>query len=284
MVYACRGCKFELSHRLPAGERCPHCRQLFGNTLKRGKDNLAEQIGKLAAFTGKDVVYEKTGVDGFDEAVGGGLVAGSVILFGGARGAGKSSLMMAVADGVTARGKSVLYVSGEENAADVGKIANRLRVRHAADIGVMGNANDIAEIMERVEKEEPFLTIYDSLQVITLDEVKGSEGSASQGEAVANIITSHCKRTSTCAIIINHMTKLGEFKGSTEVEHLVDTLLTLDYSYDYDDDGQIVEASKHVRMLMSDKNRNGESFKKAYFEMTAEGLKPVRKSKLHLLP
>lgn len=252
--------------------------------LKRGKGGAAEQSGKLAAFTGKEVVYEKTGLAPFDEVIGGGLVAGSVILFGGRPGTGKSTLMMAIVDGITARGKTAMYVSGEQNEADVGMIAQRLKVQHADKISIMGNANDIEEIMERVEKEEPFLTIYDSLQVITLDDVKGAEGSSSQGEAIANIITAHCKRTSTCAIIINHVTKLGEFKGSTSVTHLVDTVLTIDYGHDIDDDNNIIEATKDVRILESEKNRNGESFKKTYFEMTSEGLKPVRKSKLHLLP
>lgn len=255
--------------------RCPQCGwnyNILGEAPVPGNSRTS-----LATLAVKKTVYHPTGLKEVDHVLGGGLVRGSVVLFGGSRGAGKSSLLISVADGVANERHNVLYASGEESAQDVGKIAHRLNV-HNEKIEVMGNACDVDDVISRAEALKSFLIVFDSLQVLTCDDVKGSEGSAAQGVAVANIITGFCKRTETCAIIVNHVTRSGEFAGSMEVEHLVDTILTLEKNvYAYDEDDEDEPTDPDLRLLLVDKNRNGPENQKAYFAMTAEGLKPVRK-------
>lgn len=276
-VYVCRGCR-NLGHP-PTPKRwvgpCPFCGQRWAIVATRREEPLENRT--LAALSKPETVYIPTGVDGFDRVVGGGLVAGSVILFGGTRGSGKSSLMVAVCDGIAKKtGKPVLYASGEEKAEDVGKIARRLGVENV-HIEVMGNANEIYDIQERVEEVKPILTVYDSLQVMTCNDVKGDEGSIVQGVAVANVITSDCKEHNRCAIIINHLTRAGDFAGSMSVEHLVDTIIMLDRDPDYDEEGQIKEGSQSKRVLfVAEKNRNGPDDQRASFVMTEHGLKAGR--------
>ena len=268
------------------GQRCPSCGRLFD--CQRVGQLLESKLKTLAELGQKKTTYYPTGNETFDFVVGGGLVKGSTILFGGSRGAGKSSLLIDVANGMAKGDRKVLYASGEESAEDVGKIAHRLGVLNE-NIEVMGNANDIDDIIARAEELKPFLIIIDSLQVMTVSDVKGTEGSVSQGVAVANVITSHCKRTKQCGIVVNHMAKSGEFVGSSSVEHLVDTVLTLSqYFIDDDDDldqfPKRLRYSEHLRLLSVDKNRNGEEMRSGFFEMTDHGVVPVKKrSKLELV-
>ena len=260
---------------------CPNCRRPF-NCDKIGPDKQRAKTTLASAVESN--VYMPTGITGFDTVIGGGLVEGSVILFGGSRGAGKTTLLLSVADGFSGlRKRPVLYASGEETQVDVIRTAQRLGMT-SERVEVMGNACDIEEIIERAKLIKPALAIFDSLQVMTCADVKGSEASTAQAIAVANIITSHCKRSNMCGIIVNHVTKTGEFAGSVEVEHLVDTIAMLDH-FPFDlETGEVDDENENIRMLeIVGKNRKGPSDKKVYFEMTAEGLKPVRKkSRLHL--
>lgn len=263
--------------------RCPSCGRLY-NIDKVGADAAPGNKRVTAAQAVEDTAYISTGMADFDRVIGGGLVAGCTILFGGSEGAGKSSLMMATADQL-AKHKKVLYASGEESDRDVLKIAHRLGITNEK-IEIMGNALDVYEIIERCKELKPILAIFDSLQVITCDDAKGAEASVSQEVAVANVITGHCKQSGMASVIINHMTKAGEMKGTTEVRHLVDTVLYLDkFLVDEDDDfaGDYGKrfAGTEVRVLEVAKNRNGAENLSAFFEMTDHGLSPIQqKSKI----
>jgi|SRR6185369_554858 len=285
-VYKCAGrkrqypdgtayCDYESRERWRG--RCPGCGKLY-DVDKVGSDGSPKVRMSAASLGQHETVYHPTGVAEFDQVIGGGLVKGSAILLGGRRGCGKSTLLVTVANGIAKAGRLVLYASAEESADDVGKIIYRLKA-HNEHLDVMGNASDVGEVIERAEQLGAFLIIFDSLQTMLCDDVKGSEGSVAQGEAVTNAITGFCKRTKACAIIVNHVNKAGDFAGGEVVQHLVDTIVLMDKNYVYDEDGEIDPDSLHVRSLMSDKNRNGREGMIAYFEMTDDGLKAVAKKK-----
>lgn len=250
---------------------CPAC-HLRWDCQRVGAESAAEST--LAALADQETRFIPTGVRGFDKVLGGGLAPGSTVLFGGRRGAGKSSLLVAVADGVATEHRKVLFASGEERAEDVGRIAKRLGATNP-NIIVMGNATDADEVLERAEELGAALVVCDSLQVMTCSDVDAGEGSTAQGIAVANLVTGFCKRTSTSAIIVNHVTKTGEFSGSETVAHLVDTILQLEVVFD--EDGRETKG----RVLVSSKNRNGPSPEEASFMMTERGL--VSSSRLSLV-
>lgn len=254
------------------------------NCDKIGSDGAKKPGRVTAAQAVEDTKYISTGSDEFDRVIGGGLVAGSTILFGGSEGAGKSSLMMAVASQLASK-RPVLYASGEESDQDVLKIAHRLGVKNER-IEIMGNALDVDAIIDRCRELKPVLTVFDSLQVMTCDDVKGSEASVSQEVAVGNIVTGYCKESGMCAVLVNHMTKQGEMKGTTEVKHLVDTVLYLEKFFvqdgdEFADDYGKRFAGMEVRILEVAKNRNGREGVNAFFEMTDSGLAPIKpKSKI----
>jgi DNA repair protein RadA/Sms len=288
-VYKCAGrnryddndepyCSYEDTQRWMG--RCPGCGGFY-DVLKVGSDGKRER--KTFADIGKETAHVPIGLPAFDTVLSGGLVEGSTIVISGPPGVGKSSLLVAVADAAAnAVKRPILYASGEQNEDDLGAIAFRLGVT-SKRIEPMGNASDIDDIIERARDLKPFLFIVDSLQVVTCSDVKGAEGSLSQGQAVTNIVTSFCKEHKLCAIVVCHVTKDGELAGGKVVEHLVDTVLEFDRHYEYDDEGALVEESKNLRVLRSGKNRNGAEGLEAFFEMTAEGLKPVRRSRVRLV-
>ena len=268
---------------------CPECGgrydiEPFGFAGGKSKTTLAS-----AAIATK---YYPTGMDFLDRVLGGGLVKGATILFGGEKSAGKTTLLLMLADLVAKEtGKHVLYASGEQNATDIGQFAHRLGLANE-NVELIGNANDIYEVTERAEELKPFLIVGDSLQVLICSDVKGDEGSVSQGSAVTNVLTAHCKRTGQCAILVNHLSKSGEFAGSETVGHLVDVVMTLSkYIIDPDEDDADDfprrfknEDALKLRMITTEKNRYGESDVTEFLEMTAGGMVPVRKkSKLSIV-
>lgn len=270
--YSCRGCNAPPSPAPWAAGRCPHCGGYWDCVRRGGAEKNTEST--LAALADQETAYQKTGIRGFDHVIGGGLVAGSVILMGGDRGAGKSSLLVSVAHGIASERRRVIFASAEQRAEDVGQIARRLGALNE-HVTVLGNACDADEILERAEELEPALIIFDSLQTMTCSDVGGSEGSTAQGVAVANLITGFCGRTNTAGIIINHLVRSGEFAGAMAVEHVVATILRLEIVRD--ENGRETAG----RVLSVSKNRNGASGLEAHFEMTDKGL--VSSSRLSLV-
>lgn len=265
--------------------RCPGCGRLYDIT-RFGTDGPVKAARVTAATLAEapPVEYMSTGIENFDKVIGGGLVKGSNILFGGSRGVGKSSLLMAVADGIAQGRKKVLYASGEQSSAAVGQIVQRMGVKNE-NIEIMGteaNACDAYAIITRAEELKPALIVIDSLQVTTVDDCEGSEGSPSQIVAVTNLVTSHCQRSGQCSILVSHMNSQGDFAGGQTLQHLVETLLMLDREYEYDEDGATVEGEPLRALFTYEKNRNGQVGVRSHFEMSETGLlRPVRaKTKL----
>jgi len=209
-----------------------------------------------------------SGIGELDRVLGGGLLAGSLVLIGGEPGIGKSTLMLALAAGVaeTVAGGGVLYVSGEES-------ADQLRLR-AARLGLLQRAageriSTIAEtetevIVVTAEQLAPALLIVDSVQTLTSAGLDGPAGTVGQVRASAALLQKYAKRSSVPVVLVGHVTKDGSLAGPKTLEHVVDAVVTLEG-----------DRFAGLRLLRAAKNRFGSTQEVGVFKMTAEGLREV---------
>jgi DNA repair protein RadA/Sms len=213
-------------------------------------------------------VYLSTGQPGFDHVLGGGLVAGRVVLMGGFAGTGKTRLLLMTADYIAKTQGVVIYASGEESTDDLEGICASLGLVNDRVI-LMGSQCSVEKVLEHAKKVKAFLSIYDSAQKFASDASAGTPGSGAQCKAVGELIKSHCGQMKTCAIIINQMAGSGELKSGTELEHHCDTIMVLAYAKDDDEDAP---REPDVRVLAGSKNRVGPENQTSYWRMSEAGV------------
>jgi DNA repair protein RadA/Sms len=261
--------------------RCPQCHRFY-TPLKVGADRERSKRSTLASAGAEpEKPRISTGFSSFDEVLGGGLVLGATVFLSGPPGTGKTTLMIQVASAVATGSRKVLYTSGEQTLQDIGAAAKRVGALNE-QVTVLGLQGDIYKITDEAEQLKPALLIVDSLQTAALDDVKGEEGSSDQCKAVTNYLTAWGKREHIPILIISHVNKEGSMAGPLAAQHYCDTILELDPAPEIDEFGDIVDGTQNYIALTSAKNRNGASNITAFFDMTAEGLKSVRKkSKLY---
>jgi DNA repair protein RadA/Sms len=203
-----------------------------------------------------------TGIGEFDRVLGGGVVAGSVILIGGDPGIGKSTLLLQALNGVASEDCRVLYISGEESVRQIKMRAQRLSTL-SSHLFVMAE-NSLEKILKETMTLKPKMLVIDSIQTIYTSELQSAPGSIGQvRESSARLaILSKSKEISTC--IIGHVTKEGAIAGPRVLEHMVDTVL-----YFEGDRGH------PYRILRAVKNRFGSSNEIGVFEMNEAGLSEV---------
>lgn len=197
-----------------------------------------------------------------DRLLGGGLVAGSVILVGGDPGIGKSTLLLQVADRVSRAGQRVLYISGEESVAQTKLRAERIGA--AGDHILLACETNLGVVLRDMAETRPFLAIVDSIQMMYKPDLPGAPGTVTQVRECATDLVYHAKRHGTVLFLIGHVTKEGTLAGPRTLEHLVDTVLYF-------------EGDRHqsFRILRAVKNRFGSTNELAVFEMGAAGLQAV---------
>lgn len=286
-VYKCRRCGHVQDD--PWDEACPGCSGLY-RPQKIGPDS-AEQKGRssLAAAVGYATVRIPTGVEGFDKTTGGGLVPGTATLIGGGHSAGKTTLLVAVLDGVAKEKGSALYATSEEGVEGIVSVGTRLGLKND-DVEVLGDQTEIESVLEHARKTKPFCVAVDSLQKYVSVTAGGMPGSIAQAKAVVDAVRGYCRETKRCAIIVNQLDKAGEFKGSTDAVHDVDVVLVLGFVRSDDEDAPDEDDlddkdDNPVRILYCDKHRRGPG-PKTYWYMTRSGVfkcVPPR-SKLIALP
>ncbi len=209
------------------------------------------------------------GIAELDRVLGGGLVPGSLVLLGGEPGVGKSTLLLQAAAGV-ARGadpaRSVLYVTGEESAAQVRLRAARLGLTDSATgsaISVLADGQ-VGRITEMARATRPALVIVDSIQTVTVEELDGPAGSVGQVRESALRLMDLAKGEEIAVILVGHVTKDGSIAGPKTLEHLVDAVLDLGG-----------DRAGVLRVLRASKNRFGSTEEIGVFELGEGGLTEV---------
>lgn len=206
---------------------------------------------------------QTTGSPELDRVLGGGLVAGSLVLLGGEPGIGKSSLLQQVAGDVALNsGSHVLYVSAEESAQQVKLRAERLGI--ATDRLLLLPETDMQAIVEVIEQLRPALVIVDSIQTVALPEIASAPGSISQVRECTMQLMRLAKREQIPIFLIGHVTKEGTVAGPRALEHIVDAVLYLEG-----------ERFHTYRLLRSVKNRFGATNEVGVYEMRGEGMVDV---------
>ncbi len=195
-----------------------------------------------------------------DRVLGGGMVAGSLILLGGEPGIGKSTLSLQIA--LSPNGLKTLYVSGEESPQQIKMRAQRLGA-HNEECLIYGETL-LENILRQIDEIKPDLVVIDSIQTIYTDLLDSAPGSVSQIRECAAALLKYAKTTRTSIFLIGHITKDGTIAGPKILEHIVDVVLQFE-----GDNNNI------YRILRGIKNRFGATFEIGVFEMCNEGLRGV---------
>ncbi|MBE3576134.1 MAG: DNA repair protein RadA [Limnochordales bacterium] len=232
-------------------------------------------IRSLAECVGMAEPRWPTGLVEFDRVLGGGVVPGSVILLGGEPGIGKSTLLLQAGERLARQGRTVLYVAGEESAAQVASRAER--VGATAERFYLLNRNALTDVFAAVGHLHPDLVLVDSLQTVFDPEVDAPPGSLAQVRQVAVDFVTLAKEAGSAAgskngggssgpavLLVGHVTKSGLLAGPKVVEHIVDVVLSFEG-----------EKRSALRLLRATKNRFGSTQEVGIFQMGERGLDPV---------
>lgn len=204
-----------------------------------------------------------TGLQEFDRVLGGGVVKGSVVLIGGAPGAGKSTILLQAIAHIAKRQTPVLYVSGEESLQQIAERAHRLRLN--TDGIKMLAETSVQQICAVLDQEKPEVVIIDSIQVMYTLDSDSAPGSVSQVRESASYLTQYAKRNNVSIFMVGHVTKDQSLAGPMTLSHIVDAQVVLSSTDD-----------ARFRVLRSDKNRFGSVGELGFFAMESSGLKEVK--------
>src|SRR5256885_10025544 len=250
--------------------QCPHCRAW--NTLQEFQVKKAARESRtrplepvraqpLDSISVDDAPRRRLAWGELNRVLGGGIVAGSLVLIGGEPGVGKSTLLMHAAAQI-ARGGKVLYVSGEESGQQVLMRARRLGALEP--VILLLAENDLDAICEAIRAEVPLLAIIDSIQTVTDPGFEGSAGSVTQVRESAARLMRLAKEIDVPVFLIGHVTKEGSIAGPRVLEHIVDTVLYLEG-----------DRRQELRLLRATKNRFGSAEEIGVFAMGELGMEEV---------
>jgi len=223
-------------------------------------------ITEVVEISAKD--RRTTGIHELDRVLGGGMVAGCLVLLGGDPGVGKSTLLVQALAGLAERG-GVLYATGEESVAQTAMRARRVGAASAA-LTVVAET-DVERILAHAHAQPPAVLAVDSIQTVYTSLLDSIPGSLAQVRECASRLMQFAKTTGTPTIIVGHVTKDGAIAGPKTLEHLVDVVLQLE-----GDGGP-------YRILRAHKNRFGSTQEIGVFEMRGAGMAEVANPSAHLL-
>ncbi|MBV8628840.1 MAG: DNA repair protein RadA [Paraburkholderia sp.] len=223
-------------------------------------------VQRLADIEASDVPRFSTGVSEFDRVLGGGLVAGGVVLIGGDPGIGKSTLLLQSLAEIASE-RRALYVSGEESAAQIALRAQRLSLldtqSKASELKLLAEIQ-LEKIQATIEAERPEVAVIDSIQTIYSEALTSAPGSVAQVRECAAQLTRVAKQSGTAIIMVGHVTKEGNLAGPRVLEHIVDTVLYFEG-----------DTHSSFRLVRAFKNRFGAVNELGVFAMTERGLRGV---------
>jgi DNA repair protein RadA/Sms len=242
-------------------ERAMEAPRGAGSSLSRKAAKPARPI-PLSEVEAPALARFKTGIGELDRVLGGGIVPGSLVLIGGAPGIGKSTITGGALGNLAQAGRRVLYVSGEESAAQVRLRAERLG-EHALSVPIVAET-DLETVVATLEAERPDVCVVDSVQTLYANGMTGAPGSVGQVREVAGTLMRVAKELGVAVILVGHVTKEGALAGPRVLEHLVDCVLQFEG-----------ERERTYRTLRALKNRFGSTNEVGVFEMRDSGLVEV---------
>lgn len=271
-IFVCQNCGRQARKWIG---QCPDCGEWNTYVEERFRPSAPAATGGGVASRFRDVApiafdsiesqdesRTSSGVDEFDRVLGGGIVAGSLVLIGGSPGIGKSTIMLQIADRLSKSGAKVLYVSGEESERQIKMRGERLGI--IADNLFLLPETSLQSILAEIDKMRPDALIVDSIQTVFSEKIESAPGSVSQVRDVAGQFMIFAKQTGVPVFLTGHVTKEGSIAGPRTLEHIVDTVLYF-------------EGDRHHnhRIIRAAKNRFGAANEIGVFEMTNEGLTAV---------
>lgn len=276
IAYVCSNCGQESAKWIG---KCPNCGQWntfkeirIGNTTSNipfshnNRPAMLEERNKpvkLKDIPTQDDPRIDTGDTELNRVLGGGLVAGSLVLLGGEPGIGKSTLTLQTVLNIPSH--KILYVSGEESAHQLKMRAERLYgTTHGQDNVTILCETSLNRIFEHIRDIQPEIVIIDSIQTISSEEIESSPGSITQVRECAAMLLRFAKTTGTPVILIGHINKEGTLAGPKILEHIVDTVIQFEGDQHY-----------MYRILRSIKNRFGSTSELGIYEMLQTGLRQV---------
>ncbi len=220
------------------------------------------EVAPIGSITSAEASRLPSGIGEVDRVLGGGFVPGSIILIGGDPGIGKSTLLLQLAARIAAGGRSALYLTAEESAAQVRGRAER--IGGVVDGLDLATTTDLESAVAAIESVSPALAVVDSVQTLTSPELSGPAGSVGQVREVAARLAEVAKAGQTCIALVGHVTKEGTVAGPRTLEHLVDAVIYLEG-----------ERLGSTRLLRAAKNRFGSTDEVGVLEMRGDGLAEV---------
>ena len=266
--FVCRECG--ASHHQWAGQ-CLDCKawntleeivisQATASKPESLKDLPASKVQHLSEIKSQNKDRISTGLTELDRTLGGGLVDGSVVLIGGDRGIGKSTLILQALSTLN-KENTTLYVSGEESAEQVSERAVRLGIKE--DVLFIGETH-LEKILKLSKDVQPKVIVIDSIQTMVTDLSTSAPGSVTQVRDCAAQLTQYAKQTNTVLLMIGHVTKGGALAGPRILEHMVDAVLYFEG-----------DAGGRYRIIRAVKNRFGAVNEISVFAMGEKGLQQV---------
>ncbi len=279
-IFFCQNCGYESSKWLG---QCPGCKEWntlveeqvsksdlksSGGVTRRGSAQVQPSV--LADITITEEEKQITGIGELDRVLGGGIVAGSLVLVGGDPGIGKSTLLLQVCQRLAAMEKKVLYISGEESQVQIKMRADRLGT-FASQMLLLCETN-LDVVAEVIRSTKPQIVVIDSIQTMYNENVSAAPGSVSQVRETTGTLLQLAKGLGVSIFIVGHVTKEGTVAGPRVLEHMVDTVLYF-------------EGDRHAsyRILRGVKNRFGSTNEIGVFEMREQGLTEVQNPSEYML-
>ncbi len=273
-VYHCSSCGAQVAKW---HGKCPSCQEW--NTLQAVQ---ARVSSKASTASSRKVLSDRlthpipleevcdqghqafgSGLAALDRVLGEGFVPGAAILVGGEPGIGKSTLLLQVAGLVAASGRKVVYASGEESLPQIKGRGQRLGILHKNLLALAtSSVEDLHPIL--TGDDAPSLLIVDSVQTLSSLEAEGLPGNVSQVRAVATDVLERCRHCQTTLILVGHVTKEGNLAGPRLLEHMVDTVISLEG-----------DRRQMFRLLRVFKNRFGPNEELLVFHMAQRGMEII---------
>ena len=267
-IYQCNVCEKQYVKFQGKCDNCNEWNTISECVISKKKENYPNIPKQIQNIEIGNIELIKTSDDEFNKLLGGGITRGSLVLVGGDPGIGKSTLVLQLL--LNLNEIKTLYISGEESEEQVAIRANRIKIKNKQCFIV--HASDINEVNHHITTQQPILTVIDSIQTITNEDIDGSMGSVSQIKDITNQLLTLAKTTNTTIIIIGHINKEGLLAGPKVLEHMVDVVLLFEG-----------DSKNNYRILRSVKNRFGHTPEIAIYTMKENGLFPINNPSSFLL-